>query len=234
MDVDIKRDRSNIYENYIVSKKENSLQKVYPKLSLEWDYEKNGNLLPNNFASHSNKKVWWKCSKGHSYEASINNRANGTGCPYCNNHKVLVGFNDLKTICPNLVKEWDYEKNGNLLPNNFASHSNKKVWWKCSKGHSYEAIINNRRKGTGCPYCSNKKILKGYNDLETRYPKLIKEWNYEKNIVMPSSVSFHSSKKVWWKCSKCDFVWQTSVEKRTKRLQGCPNCHNNPLKSLYF
>jgi very-short-patch-repair endonuclease len=34
----------------------------------------------------SNRKVWWKCKKGHEWKASPNKRtgADKTGCPYCN------------------------------------------------------------------------------------------------------------------------------------------------------
>ena len=31
----------------------------------------------------SNKKVWWKCELGHSWQASISHRTAGTGCPHC-------------------------------------------------------------------------------------------------------------------------------------------------------
>ena len=62
---------------------------------------------------------------------------------------------------PHLVKEWHPTKNGELTPNNLTHGSNKKVWWLCSKGHSYDSIICNRtsKNPTGCPYCSGNKTF---------------------------------------------------------------------------
>ena len=71
---------------------------------------------------------------------------------------------------PELTKEWDYIKNGNLRPEYVATNSGKKVWWKCSKGHEWQATIDSRNNGRGCPYCSVNKLLTGYNDLQTLYP----------------------------------------------------------------
>ena len=75
-------------------------------------------------------------------------------CPYCSNKKVLRGYNDLETTNPVLAKEWNYEKNGDLLPTQLVAGSNKKVWWKCSEAHEWQAVINNRNNGSACPCCS--------------------------------------------------------------------------------
>ena len=84
----------------------------------------------------------------------------GQRCPYCAGQRVLYGFNDLETTFPEVAAEWDYEKNGDLTPRDVTRGTNRKVWWRCSRGHSYRATINNRTDahtgGSGCPYCSNK------------------------------------------------------------------------------
>ena len=68
---------------------------------------------------------------------------------------------------PEIAKEWDYSKN-DKLPEDYLPRSNKKVWWICPKGHSYNSVINNRTSGGAtCPYCANKRVLEGYNDLAT-------------------------------------------------------------------
>ena len=70
------------------------------------------------------------------------------------------------------------------------------------------------------------KVLKGYNDLATLNPTLIEEWNYNKNIdILPTEVSAHSGRKVWWKCSKCNHEWQATIDKRSNG-RGCPKCKN--------
>ena len=77
----------------------------------EWHPTKNNGVDPNYLKSGSIKNIWWICSKGHEWQAPPNRRSKGTGCPYCNHKKVLVGYNDLLTTHPELKEEWDYEKN---------------------------------------------------------------------------------------------------------------------------
>ena len=206
----------------------NNLEKSNLELVKKWNYEKNGDLKPTQVTVGSNKKVWWKCTKGHEWQATINNRAKGTGCPYCSSQKVLAGYNDLAASNPQLAKEWNYEKNEDLKPTQVTVGSNKKVWWKCSKGHDYQATINHRSNGSGCPYCSNYKVLTGYNDLATINPELAKEWNYEKNgDLKPTQVKASSGKKVWWKCSD-GHEWQTTIAHRSKG-SGCPHCYRKRI-----
>ena len=46
-----------------------TLAERFPELAMEWDYEKNGVLTPENVSYGSNKKVWWICPKcGQSYQ----------------------------------------------------------------------------------------------------------------------------------------------------------------------
>lgn len=166
------------------------------KLMKEWDWEKNKGLDPNKLTEGSNKKVNWICSKGHKWKRAIYGRTFGYGCPYCSHLKVWPGYNDLATTHPELLKDWDYEKN-TIKPTEITARANRKVWWKCSKGHSYEATTAHKTEGRGCPYCANKKVLVGYNDLATTHPDLAKEWHPTKNgALKPTDVVAGSAKKV--------------------------------------
>ena len=154
------------------------------KLMHEWNYEKNKDFDLNSITSGSSKKVWWKCEKGHEWQAVIHTRRDGVGCPYCAGKKAIKGLNDFAFLHPEMLNEWDYEKNDKLdiKPDEMLVGSQIKVNWICNKGHRYERSIYDRLNGRGhCPYCSNRKVLKGYNDLATTNPELLKEWNYEKN-----------------------------------------------------
>lgn len=72
--------------------------------------------------------------------------------------KLRPGVNDLRTVVPELAKEWDYEKNTPWTPETIAAGSAKKVGWICSTcGHHWDATVNNRRHGTGCPVCRKRK-----------------------------------------------------------------------------
>ncbi len=66
-----------------------------------------------------------------------------------------------------LMNEYDYAKNADLDLDKITLGANIRIWWKCSLGHEWEAIVGNRNKGSGCPYCANKKAWPGYNDLAT-------------------------------------------------------------------
>ena len=223
VDVDIERDTIAIEHLREHMEKENSFLFSNQVLVSEWNHEKNGKLKPEYFTANSKKKIWWKCSKGHEWQSTIGSRNIGRGCPYCAGKKVLKGYNDLQTINPALATEWHYEKNNGLTPIDVTASSGQKVWWRCNKGHEWQATINSRNSGRGCPYCSNKYVISGQNDLQTISPDLAKEWNYEKNDgITPMDVTTGSNKKVWWKCSK-GHEWQASVVSRNKG-SACPYC----------
>lgn len=200
-----------------------TLKQNCPELVAEWDYDKNAGLDPAKLAKNSHKKVWWLCSKGHSWEAKVYNRSGGRGCPYCSGRRPIVGENDLATTHASLIKEWDADKN-EILPSNVSSGSDKKVWWKCNSGHSWEATVSSRALGGNkCPYCAGLKPTSGINDLATLHPELLAEWDFDKNIAAPSTFTKKSGKKVWWRCSK-GHGWEASVSSRTGLKSGCPYC----------
>jgi hypothetical protein len=83
-----------------------------------------------------------------------------------------------------------------LLPKDVTPRSSKKVWWICGKGHEWEAIIYNRVKGRGCPYCAGFYACTD-NCLETLAPHIAKEWHPKKNgDLTPKDVTKSSNKKV--------------------------------------
>lgn len=163
VDIDLKRDNIVIENFREHTEKETSLLLSNPEIVKEWNYEKNGNLKPEHFAANSNKRVWWKCSKGHEWQTGIATRNKGHKCPYCSGIKTIKGTNDLQTVNPILAKEWNYEKNQGLTPADVMANSGIKVWWRCSRGHEWQATISNRNYGTGCPACY--KAQKGQRQI---------------------------------------------------------------------
>ena len=191
------------------------------KLMSQWNYEKNKNLNPEYITLKAGQEVWWKCEKGHEWKISP---ALKKGCPYCNNRKVLTGYNDLATLHPKLAKEFHPSKNGNLNPSYIVGTSGRiKYWWKCEKGHEYLSDINSRvGRKSGCPYCSNKKILAGYNDLATTNPELLNEWDYEKNDKSPNEIVSGTGYKAYWTCSN-NHKYQMPVNAKVNGRE-CPLC----------
>ncbi len=196
---------------------------THPEIAAEWS-KKNFPYTPEDATAGCHDRVWWKGKCGHEWQSQINNRClNNTGCPYCSNHKVLKGFNDLPTVKPELISEWS-ERNGDLKPDDFGPFSRKKVWWKCKNGHEWQATINSRSSGNGCRKCSNKVVQKGFNDLATKRPDIAKEWSKKNHPLTPESVMWKKHASFWWKCSVCGNEYKAWLSQRIERNQGCPYC----------
>jgi hypothetical protein len=124
-----------------------------------------------------------------------------------------------------LMAEWNWERNEGLEPTTISHGSNKKVWWKCSEGHEWEAVVASRFSGYGCPFCAGQRVITGQNDLASQFPHVALEWDLEKNGgITPSEIAFGTRKKVWWKCRVCDNSWQAAVANRVNGT-GCPKCN---------
>lgn len=213
---------------------ENDLATRFPELAQEWDRQKNGTLTPESAIPGSSRRVWWHCKAGHSWFASISSRAyRNSGCPVCTGKLVLPGFNDLASQNPVLAAQWDAERNGTLTPQQVTLTSNRKAWWICEKGHSFQAVIASRANGTGCPYCTNKKVLAGFNDLATVEPRIAAEWHPTLNgSLTPEMVTAGSRKKVWWECP-LGHVWKAPSTPELAKRNAAVQCARVRLESEY-
>lgn len=203
-----------------------SLAEARPDLAKEWNYEKNGDLRPEDVSCGSNKKVWWKLPydvpddypvehlRGKHFEfeweATIYSRNDGRNCPYLKGKAICPGFNDLATTNPELAAQWHPTKNGDLRPSQVAANSNRKVWWICPYDDTntgkhfdfeWQALISDRNSGSDCPYLNGQAVWAGFNDLETTNPELAAQWHPTKNKnLKPTQVTANSSNKIWWIC----------------------------------
>ena len=138
---------------------ENDLAALYPEIAAQWDGEKNGRLTAKEVSPYSNRKAWWRCREGHSWQAAIAARTKRkTGCPYCTGRKVLAGYNDLATRFPDLARQWHQTMNGHLTPEQVSAGSRRQVWWQCSLGHVWKARVHSRagKQRRGCPVCAGR------------------------------------------------------------------------------
>lgn len=340
---------------------EKSLATLNPQLASEWNTERNGDLTPDKVSLYSNQKVWWKCTRGHEWQASVNNRAKGRNCRQCsaelkssfpeqaityylskcmpvesrskiNGWEVDIYLPDLNIgieydgiayhskniqidretrkendLCghielirvkenynissvegntiwfivdaqysnlqsallelvyllemrlgyklsldinlerdrisilssyramelknsfaskhPELLPYWNWNKNQKLKPENFRASSNFSLWWKCPTCNGeWTESIGLFAKYKNCPYCSNRKLLTGFNDLKTKYPEIADEWNYNKNeSLLPENILFGSAKSVWWICQN-GHEWTASPSQRISVGTKCPKC----------
>ena len=94
---------------------------------------------------------------------------------------------------PEIAAQADGWDASSLLP---GSHQNRQ--WVCAFGHYWSAQVRKRAlRGDGCPYCSGKKVLAGFNDLLTTHPELAAQadgWD-------PTTVSYGSGQNRQWVCS---------------------------------
>ena len=188
------------------------LESLFPEVAKELKW-----LNPSRITAFSSSKQEFVCSIGHQYTAVVYDRTKlGRNCIYCENNKVLPGFNSLKDRYPEIAKEaygWD--------PDHFLPGGHGRKEWRCSKKHPpFPASIKQRvAKKTKCPYCAGQKAIKGVNDIKTLLPELAKEaykWD-------PSELTPNSGISRLWQCSKKHPPYPASPDQRT-RPSGCPYC----------
>ena len=201
----------------------NDLQSQFPDIAAEaygWD--------PTTVTRGSEQKKDWKCKKGHIYSSVVKSRTKGSGCPVCDGKQVLAGFNDLKTKFPEIAAE-AYEWN----PETVTAGSGKKQEWQCKYGHIYSSTVGDRTGNeSGCAVCSGQQVLKGFNDLKTKFPDIAAEaygWD-------PTTVVAGTKQKKDWKCIE-GHIYSSTVNNRTSNESGCPTCAEsgfNPDKDAWF
>jgi len=129
---------------------------------------------------------------------------------------------------PSLITEWDKAKNGDLLPEQVSSGSHTVAWWTCQRGHSWQAVVKSRAlQGDNCPYCFGKRPIVGETDLATIHPEWIAEWDYDKNIILPTQITAFSHKLIWWHCKKENHPFEARPLDRHYKNCGCPYCSGN-------
>ena len=213
------------YLNQLKEIRMKTLRDVNPIAAEQWEYVKNGELTPDNVSAKSGRLVSFICSdnSNHRWEAKVYQRTKegrNIDCPYCDERKVLRGETDLFTKCPIAKEYWDYEANGELDPNQLLYISNKKVHFKCKRGHTFIRHVRDFIKTPGCRKCDKYE-----NSIKFTHPNIVRMWDYEKNKPdIPSNHLKTSSKKVYWKCPKCGYSWQCKVVARTVSKGLCPAC----------
>ncbi len=129
-----------------------------------------------------------------------------------------------------LLDQWDDDRNRALTPEQVSYGSKRRVWWQCSRGHRWQAVVYTRTSGeNGCPYCGGKRPWPGENDLASQRPDLAAQWHPTKNApVTPADVTVGSHHKAWWRCDH-GHQWRAEVKSRALGGTGCPVCAGKVL-----
>lgn len=216
---------------------DNAMLKKRPELFYEWDFEKNIGLNVYEIKQGSGRFAWWVCKKcKSSYDTVIYARTGKkkNSCSYCSGHKVNH-TNSLAAIRPDLTTEWHPTKNEEITPHDVTYSRNQKVWWLGKCGHEWEATINSRNaQGTGCPYCSGRKALIGFNDMWTTNPDLARLLaDPEDGYKYTQSSGMRAN----WKCLSCKEIIKDKVIASINEYGlPCPRCSDGvkfPEKFMY-
>lgn len=175
------------------------------------------------------KMLWTHgCEYNHVFLKSVSSMLRKQTCVFCHGTEVLAGLNDFATCFPHLLSSWDYSKNS-IDPSSVRPTSRVVVWWLCSQGHSYDMPLVSRTSGEqGCPYCSGKRVLQGFNDVATTHPEVVKYWDWDKNTITPYDLTSGSGKKIWMKCD-ANHSWETAMCNYSIGGYRCPYCFHKVL-----
>jgi len=180
----------------------------------------------------------WQCLKSicgcpHISISSVNNRAQGKGCPHCARILTYVcRCESFGTKFPELLKE--YDPSNERDPFTLAPGSNIRVQWKCFKcAYVWKTKVNNRTGSNkrNCPACTHQ-VPTETTCLAARFPEIAKEFHPTKNAPLTTRTVMPATyKKVWWFCEKHNYDWQASVVNRTVgNSPGCVKCNESSLE----
>ncbi|MEC5240729.1 zinc-ribbon domain-containing protein [Bacillus mycoides] len=211
------------------------------KLLSEWHPTKNGHLNPKDITYGSYEYIWWECSEGHVWGSTPSDRLKVEDelCPKCMKKKQQldklnnvnkIEAKSLREIDPSLSKQWNFERNVDVTPDNeMIDEENWSVrWWICGRGHEWKESVRSRlHDKTVCPYCSNKKVCKD-NSLATMYPEIAKEFCifatcYRQKVRNPYEAIYTSNEEVMWVCNE-GHMWREKINLRVKNGKGCRTC----------
>ena len=169
-------------------------------------------------ASNNLSRIYFKCSEGHEWDASVANVLyKNSWCPKCVGKKISkikrgVWASKMKTRLIERAKE----KGGTLVSKEYFNNSHK-MEFKCSKGHLFEttptSILNG---GTWCPICLNKLPK---SDALVR----LKDFAMRKGGECLSDKYVTATTKYLWKCNK-GHVWRAISDSVINSNTWCPKC----------
>ena len=153
----------------------NDIASQCPELLEEWDYEANEGLCSPEDITIGNTSIYinWICSNPeckNKWKATAYSRIHlESGCKLCGIKKTAEarrsrvlkkGINDLASQRPDLLKEWDYEKNADICqPDEITIGNDRiKVHWKCPVcDQKWKASVYLRvHRNTKCRRCTRR------------------------------------------------------------------------------
>lgn len=171
-----------------------------------WDYKRNAPDYPIDVLKGSDKKFWFKCPCGHSFDISPSNLAMGKWCPYCSKIPKRLCAEDCEQCHTRSLAShpradlWDAVRNCMPARAVFRT-SNKPAWFRCKCGHSFNVLISQLKN---CTYCEGTGICD--DECDQCWKKSFAShpraafWSNQ-NKVNPRNVHMNCNRKYWFACS---------------------------------
>ncbi len=216
------------------------------ELQGQWHEKLNRHLGHILIKPYTKRKVWWSCVQcpegfPHIWEAFVQSRTQGTGCPFCSGTAVCQ-HNTLAKKAPEVALFWDAKKNSPLSPDQVTVSSHMRAHWKCGVClHEWQtAVMQKTRIKTGCPKCAKTNRGREADGTRQKQPTfaiaehaLLEQWDHDRNSRngnFPANTTLKSNKLICCHCHECPkgkvHRWQACPYNRTseKNLKGCPCC----------
>ena len=104
----------------------------------------------------------------------------------------MNGYNDLATTHPYILKEWDYINNI-IKPNEILYGTNKLVWWKCEKDHSYKMKPIDKLKLVNKNLIPLEKYTNSKTKIKVKCKKCANIWESTPSMLLKG-----------YGCNKCE------------------------------
>lgn len=194
-----------------------------PRLAAALHPTLNAGIDVTTISAGSSRRLWWRCERGHEWQAPVYRRSAGSGCPYCSG-ALAAPETSLAAVSPELANEWHPTRNGARTAAQTMPGSDRPVWWLCAHGHEWQAAPQARvTRGSGCPYCAGRRTTPE-RSLLALHPALAAEWHPTRNAGLdPAAISPGAARRVWWRCEH-GHEWQAAVKSRVGVATGCPRC----------
>ena len=201
------------------------LVQVRPDIAAQWHPALNTADL-SRVGTGSHRVAHWLCSAGHTWRAPVFSRCQGVGCPQCAGYVSVSGASFLDR-CPDLLDQWDHQRNEGLDPRQVGPGSHRRVWWRCLEGHAWQAEVANRARGGGrcaqCPKDSSSPTL-------AAYPELLEQFDVQAHPGLDASaLRASSNRKLWWRCPH-GHSWRAQIRHRALASSGCPHCAHRQVR----
>ena len=181
-----------------------------------------------------------RCGKEHQ-KGYRSLKISGAYCEQCN-HSIAAAekSGSLKKMFPAQSVMWD-KGNNKISSDSVSIYADLKGTFVCNginndlPDHSFVATVSNvvacwKQGNLGCPVCAGRKIVRGINDFESRYPQFAKYWDYDLNDEKPWEVSYNSEKNYHFICDKGHkFMRDPCHMRRGMSGNGCPVCRGRRI-----